>query len=186
MNIFATNFEPSVCAKEHCLVHRRKMLTEYAQIMCMCHSIWGSHTNVMYKDNKAHLKHPSTLWAAESLDNYLWLNRLWKHLAFLHYDSTGREHKSFVSLHEALNMDHFGKIYPSFKTSMLATGENISYRERCRGNIFFAYQLYLSDKFDSWRTRTDKRVMIPEWDDNKVPQWYISNTKLRENIYDLY
>lgn len=186
MNIFATNFDPKVCAKEHCLTHRRVMLKEYAQIMCMCHSIWGSHTNTMYKDNKAHLKHPSTLWAAESLDNYLWVNRVWNALACLYRQDTELDHKSFLSLREDLNIDHRGLIHPNFKTSMLATKNNLYYRERCRGNIFFAYQLYLSDKFDSWRTRTDKRVMIPEWDDNKVPQWYISNTKLRENIYDLY
>lgn len=33
MNIFVTNYNPTACAMEHCLVHRNKMLVEYAQLM---------------------------------------------------------------------------------------------------------------------------------------------------------
>lgn len=39
MNIFFTNPCPIVCANEHCIVHTRKMIIEYAQLLSTAHRL---------------------------------------------------------------------------------------------------------------------------------------------------
>lgn len=75
MNIFVLDEDIVKSAQDACDQHACKMPTETAQLLCFVHhSLGQSETkNIPYKANKSHLKHPCTLWALESLDNYLWL-----------------------------------------------------------------------------------------------------------------
>lgn len=72
MNIFRVDDNPIVAAQSLCDEHVVKMTTETAQILCFVHYNLGA-TKAPYKPNKAHLKHPATLWAGDSIENYRWL-----------------------------------------------------------------------------------------------------------------
>jgi len=69
MNIFYINTDPIIAAKELCDDHIRKMQIESAQMLCTAH--WASGSEAPYK--RAHLNHPSTIWARESIQHYRWL-----------------------------------------------------------------------------------------------------------------
>jgi hypothetical protein len=72
MNIFKLDTTPLLCAQTHCDKHVSKMILESAQMLCT--SLWTNGQSAPYKS--VHAKHPCTLWAGESLDNWLWLKEL--------------------------------------------------------------------------------------------------------------
>ena len=71
MNIFYINTDPVVAARELADDHIRKMQIESAQMCSTAH--WATGSSAPYK--KAHLNHPSTKWARESIQHYRWLVR---------------------------------------------------------------------------------------------------------------
>ena len=72
MNIFVLDLDPKKCAEYHVDSHVSKMNIELAQIMCTVLNEIGYSSP--YKTT--HTKHPCTLWAKQSLSNYLWLREL--------------------------------------------------------------------------------------------------------------
>jgi hypothetical protein len=82
MNIFVTNEDPIVAAKELCDQHcRSKMMIESAIMLQNCFtneqlshpSCPRTKTNKIRKSGKGYAKHQCTLWVKESRDNFLWL-----------------------------------------------------------------------------------------------------------------
>ena len=72
MNIFYLDKNIQRCARYHCDKHVIKMILESTQILC---SVLHQHgLKASYKPT--HLQHPCTLWAGESLENWLWLREL--------------------------------------------------------------------------------------------------------------
>jgi hypothetical protein len=69
MNIFYLDENPKLAATMLCDQHIRKMQIESAQMCCTAH--WETNSEAPYK--RAHKNHPSTIWARESLLQYLWL-----------------------------------------------------------------------------------------------------------------
>lgn len=89
MNFFFLHLDPKQCARYHGDKHLNKMQTEYAQILSF---VWYNLVferldelgedfadlkakaetlkSAMYKKNKAHLKHPTVLWASKSQAHY--------------------------------------------------------------------------------------------------------------------
>ena len=72
MNIFKLDKPIRSCAEMHCDKHVSKMILESAQMLCT--ALWINGQSAPYK--AVHAKHPCTLWAAESLDNWMWLKEL--------------------------------------------------------------------------------------------------------------
>jgi hypothetical protein len=72
MNIFILDSNLQRCAKAHCDKHVSKMILEYAQMLCTVVSNFS--LPAAYKPTHRH--HPCTLWAGESLENWLWLKDL--------------------------------------------------------------------------------------------------------------
>ena len=72
MNIFILDKTPELCAQNHCDKHVSKMILESAQMLCTV--LWISGREAPYKP--VHAKHPCTLWAGASLENWLWLKNL--------------------------------------------------------------------------------------------------------------
>jgi hypothetical protein len=66
MNIFVVNRDPVKAAKDLCDKHVVKMILETAQMLCSAHN-----GTAPYKPT--HVKHPCTIWASVSMDNYEWL-----------------------------------------------------------------------------------------------------------------
>lgn len=72
MNIFVLDNDVAKCAEYHCDKHVVKMILESAQILStVCRQ---SGLDVGYKPTHSH--HPCTIWAGESLDNWIWLRNL--------------------------------------------------------------------------------------------------------------
>jgi len=72
MNIFVLDYNHKKCAEYHCDKHVVKMPLETTQML----------STVFYRYNEegpykiVHQKHPCTLWAGQTLENYRWLWRL--------------------------------------------------------------------------------------------------------------
>lgn len=123
MNVFYLHHDPVICAKQHNDKHVVKMIVEYAQIMSTNHRVldgtpyttlskngrkvqrWrlGDNVeNVLYK--ACHVNHPSTVWARQSNNNYQWLYCLWVELCKEYTHRYGKDHKTWVDLHDYLWM----------------------------------------------------------------------------------
>lgn len=72
MNIFILEWDPVTCAQWHCDKHVVKMPLETTQMLCSVH--WRYDNAAPYLP--VHQKHPCTLWAGQSIENYQWLWRL--------------------------------------------------------------------------------------------------------------
>ena len=94
MNIFVLDNDHKKCAEYHCDKHTVKMILEYAQILSTNVRIVND-CEVGYKIT--HRNHPCTVWARQSLSNWLWLKKLSFHLNEEYKYRYGhvRNHKSY-------------------------------------------------------------------------------------------
>ena len=158
MNIFVTNFDPIECAKEHCVLHRNKMLVEYAQIMSTVARLQDKGQEGMYK--ATHIHHPSVKWAAKDKGNYAFVFTLWSSLAGLYTWETGKVHASYAKLCTKLSPqliyvnEKIGEA--KFTEDMLAMPDEFK-----SSDITGAYQSYLNYKFNEWKSR--EKPLIPYW-----------------------
>jgi len=72
MNIFVLDTDTRKCARYHADRHVVKMILEATQMLCTVLAIHG--VPAPYKPT--HTNHPCTVWAGESLSNWLWLRAL--------------------------------------------------------------------------------------------------------------
>jgi hypothetical protein len=72
MNIFVLHHNPKVAAEWHCDKHVVKMPLETAQMLSAVH--WRYGNEAPYK--LTHPNHPCTLWAGQTVENYVWLWKL--------------------------------------------------------------------------------------------------------------
>lgn len=98
MNIFYLDNNIKKCAQSHCDTHVIKMILESAQILCTVLHHTGQHAP--YK--ATHEKHPCTVWAGASLDNWLWLRELGRELnnEYQYRFNHDTPHKSFLVINQ--------------------------------------------------------------------------------------
>lgn len=76
MNIFVIENTPEEVAKSHTDRHIVKMPTELAQMISFAYyhdDIWDSDVNPLLMEfNKAHDKHPCSIWIRESAENFMY------------------------------------------------------------------------------------------------------------------
>lgn len=154
MNIFMTHSDPIQSAREHCLVHVRKMILEYAQMLSTTHHHYESNlSNFVYK--KAHYNHPSTKWTRESPYNYDWLFYCWSKLLFSYAEHYQKPHAS-SRLYDYLvknpitnkQVEHYNFI----KTTKLPCAMPNKYK--VNEDSIVNYQVYLNAKFSEWKSRS--------------------------------
>ena len=93
MNIFFLDENPKLNAKYHNNSHCIKMILETAQLLCSVHHVTEQVTHqVPYK--LSHKNHPCSIWARESLSNYLYLCELGLELGKEYTHRYGKRHKS--------------------------------------------------------------------------------------------
>lgn len=90
MNIFFLDTDIKKCAEYHVDKHCVKMILEYSQILCGVNNMNGN--NAPYK--LTHKNHPCSIWARESLSNYLYLCELGLELCKEYTYRYGKRHKS--------------------------------------------------------------------------------------------
>lgn len=96
MNIFFLDHDPSLCAQYHGDKHVRKMMIEYAQLLCNAHG----NKDGMYKPT--HLGNRYSKWVVKSVDHYRWLYNLWAALAEEYRYRFGKDHRSWTELYHPL------------------------------------------------------------------------------------
>ena len=101
MNIFRVDNDPVKSAQMLCDKHIVKMPLETAQMLCSVWHRYGQGTNVPYKE--VHKKHPCTLWAGDSMDNYNWL---WQHGMELCFEYTRRYNKIHKSQQVIMDLSY--------------------------------------------------------------------------------
>lgn len=158
MNIFVTSFNPSVCALDHCHIHRNKMIVEYAQILSTVHYVYGSKAIGLYKPT--HINHPSVKWACARVGNYQWLYQLWASLVSRYTLDTGKVHKSARLLYTLSIPDVNDS--PVFTHDMLAMPD-----EHKTDDVCGSYRSYLNAKYNEWRNR-DKPIKVEH---TRKPMW---------------
>lgn len=92
MNIFFLDTDPLLCAHYHGDKHVRKMLIEYAQLLCNAHG----NKDGMYKPT--HLGNRYSKWTAASRDHYLWLYHLWYAIGLEYHYRFDKNHASWLKL----------------------------------------------------------------------------------------
>ena len=99
MNIFALSGKPREAAKWHVDKHVVKMPLETAQILCIVRRMHGDST-VPYRST--HVYHPCFQWAAESVENYVWLCIIGIELCTEYTYRYGKIHKCEAIIEECL------------------------------------------------------------------------------------
>ena len=155
MNIFILDYDVKKCAKYHVDKHVVKMILETAQLLCGVH--WFVNSEAPYK--LSHKNHPCSIWARESLTNYLYLCELGLELCYEYTYRYGKKHKSQQVIEWCIenkpNIKDIGFTEPAkampdeYKVKSVVESYRNYYREAKSG-------------FANWKNRE-----IPEWFNNK-------------------
>ncbi len=156
MNIFLLDNNIKRCAQYHCDQHVIKMILESAQILCTVSHLNG--IEVPYKPS--HQNHPCTIWAGQSLQNWLWLKAL---VYALHdeyqYRYGEKIHKSFTVVKDLTTPIFLPNI------GLLEHPQVMPEEFKVPNNPVKAYRnfyIFGKRKFATWRKR-------------KLPLWYENN-----------
>lgn len=152
MNIFLLDFDVKKCAEYHCDKHCIKQILEHTQILCSVHHVNGNEAP--YK--LTHKNHPCSIWARESLSNYLYLCELTLELCNEYTYRYGKRHKTMEVLIWCIaNRPNIKDI--GFTTPPLAMADEY----KIHGDVIASYRnYYICAKagFASWKNRN-----TPEW-----------------------
>lgn len=161
MNIFFTDSDPRVCARN--LDDKRvvKMTLESAQMLCTALHMHGASHLAKYKPT--HPNHPSNIWCRETSMNYCWLLMHFAALAHEYTYRTGKVHKSYLELYDNLysgiGFIPNGNLTP-YANCAARQDLGISYKHL--NDVHEAYKLYLIDR---WALDT----LTPKWTNRSRP-----------------
>jgi hypothetical protein len=141
MNIFYLHKDPVEAAKLQYNKHVVKMILESAQMLCTAHhEIMGDDANVPYK--RAHVNHPSTIWARRSAQNYVWLYDHFVALAQEYKKRYGKDHLSYTKCEPYLRFLPGGLPYTGFTQPPQAMPDE--YKDECSIQAYWNY--YIAEK----------------------------------------
>ena len=159
MNIFVTSECPIECASA--LDNKRviKMTLESTQMLCTALNELAGEQITQYKST--HVNHPCNIWARTSWNNWRWLYAHAMALATEYHKRYGKIHKCLGVLHRlySIAVAHVSLFNRIDQTPFAncARNKNLDIDYTHIDDIYFAYQLYLNDRWD-----TDKRQ--PKWE----------------------
>lgn len=147
MNIFYTDSDPKKCAANHCKVHVRKMIVEYAQLLSTAHHVIDGEYAIEGIYKKTHENHPCAIWVRQSTAHYYWLYDLLEALCDIYEANTGKTHKTAEKLKILLEAP-FGLRPKPFVEPPQCMPELYM----CKDTIT-AYKTYLFHKYMEWQSR---------------------------------
>ena len=161
MNIFVLDNNIELCAKYHCDKHVVKMVIEYAQLLSNAHHLNpGADYMGLSLCKLTHENHPCTKWVCESLDNYLWLFKLWRALCIEYTKRYGKVHQIYLNHFRSL-IDHPNLQADNPEYSFI-TKHVLCMPEYCKkDNVIESYRCYYMTK----------KRHVAKWK-NGVPEWY--------------
>ena len=164
MNIFVTNTNPSMCAADHCSIHRNKMIVEYAQLLSTAQREKGNKDDTLYKST--HKNHPSTKWVRESSANFECLVR---HTLSMLEEYTER----FTKIHKCAGV--LEKVIDLYDPTTFPSNEPTDLP------LCMPEEYHSDDIVDSYRRfyTAKPRMRYPK---SKIPAWFL---EYREEKFDL-
>ena len=157
MNIFVLDTDVKRCAQYHVDKHVTKLLLESTQLLN--NALITNDNSYIPVYRPTHLKHPASLWTAESLQNFEWLNDLALALCDEYTYRYGKTHKC-QSILERFNVS-------LSKNKMSNVG--MTPFVKCMPD-----QYKVNDVVESYRNyyRGDK-AYIAKWTKRDKPEWWI-------------
>lgn len=151
MNIFYTSKCPKQSAHDHCTIHMRKMIIEYAQLLSTAHRLIDgvqcqNHT-VLYK--ATHKNHPSAVWVRQSHRHYVWLYKCFAQLCMNYSVHSGKQHATATKLLKVLETPPINIPDNSFVTPPQCMPEEFH-----TSNCEISYKKYLTAKYKEWSNRS--------------------------------
>ncbi|APC44283.1 hypothetical protein [Pseudoalteromonas phage PH357] len=169
MNIFYTDSDPFIAASHHNTIHTRKMIVEYAQLLSTAHHLIDGDNALQGIYSCTHKNHPSAIWCRSGQYQYEWVLDCAIELCRLYTLNTGKIHKT-ESILEKLKTLPKNITVREWTDPPIAAPDKFKMQVILGTNICKAYQNYLLEKFEEWRTRTDKKPMFAEWWGD-APEW---------------
>lgn len=101
MNIFYLHKDPEIAPTYLYDKHKVKMILETAQMLCTAHHHYANKYDIdksyiPYKP--AYVNHPSTVWARQSKQNYIWLWQYFLAINEVYTKRYGKIHTSYIKL----------------------------------------------------------------------------------------
>lgn len=156
MNIFFLDWDLKKCAQYHCDKHVVKMILETAQLLCGVHHMTPQVTpQVPYK--LSHKNHPCSIWARESLSNYLTLCELGLELCKEYTYRYGKRHKSQDVIEWCLSNK------PQILDLGLTEPPKAMPDEYKTSNLIDSYRNYY---------RQAKNEIV-SWKNREIPKWFV-------------
>lgn len=184
MNIFFLHLLTKQCAQQHIDVHVRKMIIEYAQLLCTAHRyldgvqvieigksgrkikrwVIEDNNSILYKST--HVNHPSAVWVRQSIINYSWLYQLFVDLCDEYIYRFNKVHLTDTKLRQILKNAPINIPIKNFTPFPLAM--DIKYK---RDSCVESYRtLYIYEK----QTNKNGKPMNV-WSKRSPPQWLDCN-----------
>lgn len=165
MNIFYTNENPLLAAQDHCKVHMRKMIVEYAQILSAAHHVLDGDQAIAGIYKLTHKSHPSAVWLRSGQYQYEWVLDCALHLCKLYTQDTGKIHKTQETL-ERLRELPKNLALTSWQDPPVAAPDEFKAVAVFNGAVT-AYRKYMISKFEEWQQR-EKPIKVdfvfkPDW-----------------------
>jgi hypothetical protein len=153
MNIFILDLDPFKAAEYHCDKHVIKMILESCQMLSTACRLSGCG-DVGYK--ATHINHPSSLWARDTIDNWLWLRNLAEGLNTQYQKRYCKaiNHKSYDVI-KTLPLPHISKTGLSTFAQAMPDG----YKNDDVVKAYRSYYINEKNSFAKW----DKLCNVPEW-----------------------
>jgi hypothetical protein len=148
MNIFVLSENVKEAAEWHVDRHVVKMPLETAQMLCTALSLNGN-SNVEYKP--AFFKHPCTIWAAATRDNFEWLCRLGVELCSEYTYRYEREHASEKVIRSCY--EKYTSV-PSGALTSFAQAMPLEYKSECAIAAYRLYYVKGKSHLASWKKRS--------------------------------
>ena len=151
MNIFYLDEDPKLAAIYQYNKHVVKMILESAQMLCTAHHvIMGDDADVPYKTT--HKNHPSTIWARQSGQNYVWLYHHMIALGEEYYVRYGKKHLSITKCEDKLAKLPGGILETGFTQPPQCMPDK--YKDECSIQAYWNY--YIGEKYKVANPKTEK------------------------------
>lgn len=155
MNIFILDKDVKKCAMYHADKHVVKMITEHVQILsAVIRKQFPTNDNVY---RLTHKNHPCTIWAGESLANFLYLISLTEALGEEYTFRYGKQHKALLKLPEIYKMSK----HLTFKKFIMTPFAQAMPEQYRNANAVQAYRDYY---------KGDKQHLF-KWKNREIPNW---------------
>jgi len=162
MNIFVVDEDPIIAAKQLCDKHVVKMIVEGCQMLSTIHHLANGNLINQNLYKSSFKNHPCTIWARQSVDNYLWLAN---HTLELASEYTRRYNK----IHKAYTLSYwFVDNIPTniYNVGLTEFAQAMPDKYKNTDSVFAYRQYYIHEK-----------SRFAKWKFTDAPEWYTQGLK---------